>query len=283
MVRGCYSARQRNTQTQAKRSSSCLAFLRPPIHFFLQLQQEARYFHVPQGHKKTKNFKNTSPLLFRFQFAKAINHRVPVLLTLPSSPSPQRLFLPLPSRRRLASQGVTEANLLASVCKRYRTVKTLIIKPDGLVAPASTCANATPQQPLGKKAAPASDSDSSSTTFVEITFAGPQPSENCGALLCLLLGGDSVQAWPVELPRGRKRKNTGSSTSEASAEEISEGRTFYSIFKHFYLSSTGCWIPGTHQTAAVCIYITSAAQAVRVFEQMRTAACRVNSYPCFLV
>lgn len=118
---------------------------------------------------------------------------------------------------------MTEADLLASVCKRYRTVKTLVVKPADF-APASTCA------PPGKKhAGPASDadpSDSSSRSFVEITFAGPQPSENCGALLCLLLGGDSVQAWPVELPRGRKRKNAVPITSaaeQAADDAASEG------------------------------------------------------------
>ena len=43
--------------------------------------------------------------------------------------------------------------------------------------------------------------------LVEVHFAGPQPSVGCGALLRSLLGGESVEAWPIELPRGRKRKD----------------------------------------------------------------------------
>lgn len=125
--------------------------------------------------------------------------------------------LPPPSPAPLSSQGVTEAGLLASVCKRYRTVKTLFIKPPPArkegPAPASSTA----------EGGPASDS-----SFVEITFAGPQPSENCGALLCLLLGGDSVQAWPVELPRGRKRKSAVS--TEAADDAISGAQRLFSVF-----------------------------------------------------
>eukprot|EP00903_Cladosiphon_okamuranus_P017699 g16298.t1 len=121
------------------------------------------------------------------------------------------------------NHGITEADLLTSVCKRYRTVKTLFIKADGL-APASGAASCALEGKKAEKsrkvkATPASDREPTAVTFVEITFAGPQPSENCSALLCLLLGGDSVQAWPVELPRGRKRKNTVASTCEEAAGE----------------------------------------------------------------
>ena len=104
---------------------------------------------------------------------------------------------------------------MSSVCKRYRTIKTLVIKADGFAPASTTCS------PPGKKTAPASDADPA-VVFIEITFAGPQPSENCGALLCLLLGGDSVQAWPVALPRGRKRKNTAVSLPAAAVEAADE-------------------------------------------------------------
>lgn len=86
--------------------------------------------------------------------------------------------------------GITGADLLASVCHRYSTVKKLVVKP------------------TSSTERTAADPRFGAALLVEICFAGPQPSESCGELLCLLLGGDSVQAWPVELPRGRKRKNT---------------------------------------------------------------------------
>ncbi len=54
------------------------------------------------------------------------------------------------------------------------------------------------------------DRQATRAVLVEVQFAGPQPSAGCGALLCLLLGGSSVEARPVELPRGRKRKKAPS-------------------------------------------------------------------------
>lgn len=41
---------------------------------------------------------------------------------------------------------------------------------------------------------------------IEVEFAGPQPSQGPGALLCELLAGTSVEAKPVHLERGRKKK-----------------------------------------------------------------------------
>lgn len=51
---------------------------------------------------------------------------------------------------------------------------------------------------------------------VEVQFTGPQPSEGPGALLCDLLCGKSVEAKPVELPRGRKKRARTDASSEAS-------------------------------------------------------------------
>ncbi|CAB1102111.1 unnamed protein product [Ectocarpus sp. CCAP 1310/34] len=59
--------------------------------------------------------------------------------------------------------------------------------------------------------------------LVEIQFAGPQPSEGCGALLCNLLRGSSVEARAVELPRGRKKKIATSVTPENGNNDIFEG------------------------------------------------------------
>lgn len=70
-------------------------------------------------------------------------------------------------------------------------------------------------------AKPAVRDDNSNATskdvLVEVQFTGPQPSEGPGALLCDLLCGVSVDARPVELPRGRKKRaRTGAASSEAS-------------------------------------------------------------------
>lgn len=57
------------------------------------------------------------------------------------------------------------------------------------------------------------------SVLVEVQFTGPQPSEGPGALLCDLLCGSSVDAQPVELPRGRKKRArvdaTGSEASDS--------------------------------------------------------------------
>lgn len=123
-------------------------------------------------------------------FAHAIA-LVPFCLRMHAPPSPPlRLYAeppPSPFARHTHTAGITEADLLASVCHRYSTVQKLLVKPTS---------------------SPERKADLDAAVLVEIRFAGPQPSESCGALLCLLLGGDSVQAWPVELPRGRRRKST---------------------------------------------------------------------------
>lgn len=128
----------------------------------------------------------------------------------PAAPCPTTVDLTCPS-------AVTGADLLASVCERYTTVKRLVVKP-GLLAPASgTSVPASAERSASASAAAASPQQQqtdldpntpSSCVLVEIQFAGPQPSERCGALLCHLLGGDSVDARPMELPRGRKKRST---------------------------------------------------------------------------
>ncbi|CAN0001006.1 unnamed protein product, partial [Pylaiella littoralis] len=130
------------------------------------------------------------------------------------------------------NHGVTEADILASLCEGYTTVKKLVVRP-GLIAPASQ-ASVPASEPSGSAlssaaappppAPPASASSprpqtcptSSSFVLVEVQFVGPQPSERCGALLCQLLGGDSVDARPMELPRGRKKSRTSTLEDNAS-------------------------------------------------------------------
>ena len=115
--------------------------------------------------------------------------------------SPGRLPPP-PTKPRTKIAGVTGAEILPLVRHRYSTVKRLDLTPASRFSQhySSAAASASPPAESG--------ADSLTTTvLVEVQFAGPQPSAGCGALLCLLLGGDSVEARPVELPRGRKRKN----------------------------------------------------------------------------
>ncbi|CAN0228996.1 unnamed protein product, partial [Hapterophycus canaliculatus] len=115
---------------------------------------------------------------------------------------------------------ITEARLLASVHERYTTVKRLVLRSAaGVVAPASPQRGTASSRlhvdesspPASPSPSPAGPLASSSAVLVEIQFAGPQPSEGCGALLCHLLRGVSVKAWPLELPRGRKKKAARSS------------------------------------------------------------------------
>lgn len=96
--------------------------------------------------------------------------------------------------------AVKESELLASVRERYTTVKRLVV----------TAAKLALQDDF-------SSSTARRDVLVEVQFTGPQPSEGPGALLCDLLCGVSVDARPVELPRGRKKRaRTGAASSEAS-------------------------------------------------------------------
>eukprot|EP00904_Undaria_pinnatifida_P007418 jgi/Undpi1/3806/HiC_scaffold_16.g07175.m1 len=98
------------------------------------------------------------------------------------------------------TSDVSEVDLLASVRERYTTVKRLVVRS----------ASSTEGAP---EANPAADRN----VLVEVQFTGPQPSEGPGALLCDLLCGSSVEAKPVELPRGRKKRpRTDAASSEAS-------------------------------------------------------------------
>lgn len=127
-----------------------------------------------------------------------------------------------PEKNKSADRSdITEARLLASVHERYTTVKRLVLRPGaGGAAPASPqrATTSSSRLDLAESSAPASAPTipsppsstgpraSSSAVLIEIQFAGPQPSEGCGALLCHLLRGAAVKAWPLELPRGRKKK-----------------------------------------------------------------------------
>lgn len=48
---------------------------------------------------------------------------------------------------------------------------------------------------------------------VEVLFTGPQPSGGPGSMLCNLLSGSSVEAQPVNLCRGRKKKKYATETA----------------------------------------------------------------------
>lgn len=96
---------------------------------------------------------------------------------------------------------------MSSVRERYTTVKRLVVRP----APSRGNDTFDPnfqnhvQQHLTRN------------VLVEVQFTGPQPSEGPGALLCDLLCGMTVEAQPVELPRGRKKRTrTDTASSEAS-------------------------------------------------------------------
>ncbi len=91
--------------------------------------------------------------------------------------------------------GATEADLVAMVRHKYSTLRRLVIRP---ASPATGAADR-----------------GASAAVIEAHFAGPQPSTGCGALLCSLLGGESVEAWPIDLPRGRP----GRKTQEAAVSE----------------------------------------------------------------
>lgn len=91
--------------------------------------------------------------------------------------------------------AVKEPELLSSVRERYTTVKRLVVTP----------------------AKPDVTKTESKNVLVEVQFTGPQPSEGPGSLLCDLLCGVGVDARPVELPRGRKKRaRTGAASPEAS-------------------------------------------------------------------
>lgn len=109
---------------------------------------------------------------------------------------------------------VKEADLLSSVRERYTTVKRLV------VSPAST---------------DGSSVNPSRNVLVEVQFTGPQPSEGPGALLRDLLCGSSVEAKPVELPRGRKKRaRTDPTSSEASDSGTTSCALRYCFFISWY-------------------------------------------------
>lgn len=111
------------------------------------------------------------------------------------------------------SSSVKEADLLSSVRERYTTVKRLVVSP---------------------ASADGSSVTTSQNVLVEVQFTGPQPSEGPGALLRDLLCGSSVEAKPVELPRGRKKRaRTDPTSSEASDSGTYEVLCFYFDVLHF--------------------------------------------------
>lgn len=111
-------------------------------------------------------------------------------------------FCPPPAFGDTAS-GV---ELLASIRERYTTVKRLVVRPAAKSKDAVAAAEGSPRN-----------------VVVEVQFTGPQPSEGPGALLCDLLCGVSVDAKPVELPRGRKKR--ARTDAAASMEGSDSGET----------------------------------------------------------
>ncbi|CAB1097009.1 unnamed protein product [Ectocarpus sp. CCAP 1310/34] len=104
--------------------------------------------------------------------------------------------------------NASEVELLASIRERYTTVKRLAVRPAA-----------------SSKDAVAATDGSPRNVVVEVQFTGPQPSEGPGALLCDLLCGVSVDAKPVELPRGRKKRARTATTAsiEGSDSDIEDG------------------------------------------------------------
>ncbi|CAM9568236.1 unnamed protein product, partial [Choristocarpus tenellus] len=88
------------------------------------------------------------------------------------------------------SHQVSQDQLLADVLGRYTTVIELTV--------------------LGGSEGP------SDYISVKIQFKGPQPSEGPAALLLDLLHGTDVVAEPVDLPRGRKKRQRRNSSLDAS-------------------------------------------------------------------
>lgn len=56
-------------------------------------------------------------------------------------------------------------------------------------------------------------SGGSKSVCVEVLFTGPQPIGGPADLMCELLSGTSVEAQPVHMGRGRKKKNRINPTS----------------------------------------------------------------------
>ncbi|CAM9475560.1 unnamed protein product [Ectocarpus fasciculatus] len=107
------------------------------------------------------------------------------------------------------TSSASEVELLASIRERYTTVKRLVVRP------AAT----------NNDAAAAAAEGGPRNVVVEVQFTGPQPSEGPGALLCDLLCGDSVDAKPVELPRGRKKRarTDATASTEGSDSDVEDG------------------------------------------------------------
>lgn len=108
---------------------------------------------------------------------------------------------------RFLPSSVNDDDLLSSFREIYSTVKRLEVNPlsrraahrVGIDASTSTMTTAT--TPTLRSPATASRD-----ILVEVQFTGPQPSEGPSTLLCALLCAAFVEATPVELVRGRRKR-----------------------------------------------------------------------------
>lgn len=128
-----------------------------------------------------------------------------------------------------AAETVEGANrLIASVRERYTTVKQLAISPP--TDDDSTGSGLTEERSGVETTTTTTTVDSSRDLLVTVHFSGPQPSQRPGRLLRELLGADSVEAHPVELDRGRRKRQRFAEfpTPSDSSSSIS-GEHAYSI------------------------------------------------------
>ncbi|CAN0411092.1 unnamed protein product, partial [Hapterophycus canaliculatus] len=97
-----------------------------------------------------------------------------------------------------------EAELLSSFRKRYTSARKLAFR-----SPEYTAKGITDNIPRSDAAAAENHPSKIAprgNLSIEVQFTGPQPAEGPVSLMCSLLQGTFVEAHPVQLDRGRKRK-----------------------------------------------------------------------------
>lgn len=151
-----------------------------------------------------------------------------------------------PGKTRTAK--VKEADVLSFFRKRYTSARNLAFRSPTLHGDGTFHA-ATNDNESKSNTFPSSGSIEEGTVLIEIRFSGPQPIEGPAGLLCTLLQGTFVGAYPIQLGRGRKRKvragvsagGAAFSFASASSSSSSESRLFYCVI------SLGDWLPSGTQ------------------------------------